>query len=37
MSKIWCKNIPTLHRYRDFRIGVFWFESPSLYSCKIRS
>jgi len=20
---IWCKNLPTLHRYRDLRVGVF--------------
>jgi len=30
MRKIWCKNILTLHRYRDFCVGAFYFELPSL-------
>jgi len=26
--KIWRKNIPTLHRYRDFRVSAFYADSP---------
>ena len=28
MRKIWCKNIFTLHRYRDFHVGVFNLNHP---------
>jgi len=27
----WCKNILTLHRYRDFHVRVFQFESPCIH------
>jgi len=28
MSEIWCKNIQTLLRYSNFRVGIFYFASP---------
>jgi len=27
-EKMWCKNVLGLHRYRDFRVGVFYSDSP---------
>jgi len=32
------QNIFTLHRYRDFRVGVFYSDSPcvsGIYTCKL--
>jgi len=28
MWKMLCKNILALYRYRDFRVGIFYFASP---------
>jgi len=28
MRTILCKNIIALYRYRDFRVGIFYFASP---------
>jgi len=33
MRKIWCKNFLTLHRYRDFRVGSFYCDSPCRLVC----
>jgi len=30
MWKILCKNILALYRYRDFRVGIFYFASPCI-------
>jgi len=30
MWKILCKNIVALYRYRDFRVGIFYFASPCI-------
>ena len=30
-GKFWRKNIVVLHRYGDFRVEVFYFDSPCRY------
>ena len=32
-GKTWCKNIMALHRYGDFRVEVFYFDSPCRFWC----
>jgi len=36
-EETWCKNILTLHRYRDFRVEVFYSDSPLLVRLLYRS
>ena len=30
MSEIWCKNIRAFLRYSNFRVGIFYFDSPCI-------
>jgi len=30
MSEIWCKNNHAFLRYSNFRVGIFYFDSPCI-------